>query len=85
MSDETNHPSNEQPGQVLTPGGPRAPELVRHVAPGESVRMTEAGEPAVVPDGHGRRRCANTPRAGPLTCSVGPFAPPMFPRSRASS
>jgi hypothetical protein len=50
MSDETKRPSGEQERLVITPGGPRPPEMVHRVAPGETVRVDEAGGAGIVAD-----------------------------------
>src|SRR6266446_3110090 len=50
--------ANDKPKkrQVITPGGPRASELVHGVGPGEVVHMDEAGEVAVKPVAVGTTR-----------------------------
>ena len=49
MSDETANEKRSQDDLVVTPGGPRAPESVHRVGPGEAVRMDEVGNPVIVP------------------------------------
>ncbi len=50
MSNETSDTSSGQEDRVITPGGPRSPEMVHAVPPGAAVRMDAGGGAAVVSD-----------------------------------
>src|SRR5262249_52307958 len=62
-------------GQVITPGGPRAKELVHPVGPGEAVSMQEEGNVVVVPrEASGR----DTDSAAGLGSTPGGFRHPSL-------